>query len=184
MNKYIFLDRDGTLNVEKKYLYKKEDFEWEKCAINALKIFTEIGYKLVIVSNQSGIARGYYTESDLFVLNEFIIESLKKNNIFITHMLYCPHHKDGKGKYKKKCKCRKPGLKLFEDVRRSEKIDYLNSYVIGDKISDAETAIRLGMEPLLVKTGHGKEEIKKLYFKANIFENIYEAALYIKDRKC
>lgn len=184
MDKYIFLDRDGTLNVEKSYLYKKEDFEWEEGAIEALKIFYELGYKIVIVTNQSGIARAYYTEEDLYRLNDFIKEELKKYDIKIEKILHCPHHVDGVGVYKKKCKCRKPGLELFEDVRKAGEIDYINSYMIGDKISDAEVAIRLGMEPILVKTGHGDEEIDKLYFKAKSFKNVYEAALYITDRKC
>jgi len=179
MEKAIFLDRDGTLNVEKDYLYKKEDFEWEYKVIPALKIFYDLGYKLIVITNQSGIARGYYTEEDLKELNYFLINNLKKERIELTDIFYCPHHEKGIGEYKKNCKCRKPGIELFENARKKYNIDYSQSYMIGDKVADLESAIRLGVKPILVKTGHGKEELNKIYFKTEIYENLYDFAIKI-----
>ncbi len=90
MNRAIFLDRDGTLNVEKDYLYKIEDFEWEKGVVDALKLLSKLGYKLIVVTNQSGIARGYYTEEDLQKLNEHIKRELEKYGVIIKS---CVWHK-------------------------------------------------------------------------------------------
>ena len=83
MKKAILLDRDGTINVEKDYLHKIEDFEFEKNVVEALKIFSDLGYTMAVVTNQSGIARGYYTEDDLQKLNEYIKRELEKHGIII-----------------------------------------------------------------------------------------------------
>ncbi|MEG0729906.1 MAG: HAD family hydrolase [Cetobacterium sp.] len=109
MKKTIFLDRDGTINVEKNYLHKIEDFEFENRAIEALKILSDLGYQLIVVTNQSGIARGYYGEEDLEKLNNYMMEELKKNGVEITACYFCPHHLEkGVGRYKVECECRKP----------------------------------------------------------------------------
>ena len=101
MKKAILLDRDGTINVEKDYLHKIEDFEFEKNVVEALKIFSDLGYTMAVVTNQSGIARGYYTEDDLQKLNEYIKRELEKHGIIIEKFYYCPHHPEkGIGKYK------------------------------------------------------------------------------------
>ena len=97
MNKYILLDRDGTINIEKDYLYKIEDFEYEYGVIEALEIFQKKGYKLAVITNQSGIGRGYYSEEDFLKLTSFVENDLKKKGIIIEKTYYCPHHTDGKG---------------------------------------------------------------------------------------
>ncbi len=184
MEKCIFLDRDGTLNIEKEYLHKKEDFEWEKNAIEALKMFSDLGYKIIIVTNQSGVARGYYSENDVLLLNNYVKSYLLSKDIKIDEIMYCPHHINGKGKYRLNCKCRKPGIKMFEEARVKYNIDYTKSFMIGDKLSDIEAAIRLGITPIFVRTGHGIEEVDKIYFNTLIYNNVYEAATYIKDINC
>ncbi len=181
MSKCIFLDRDGTINIEKDYLYKKEDFEWEENAKKAIKIFKELGYKVIVITNQSGIARGYYTEEDLHKLHDYIQEELKKEGTEIDAFYYCPNHEKGIGKYKEKSRDRKPDIGLFEKAKKEYGIDYQKSFMAGDKISDIEAAARLGMTPVFVKTGHGKEEIEQIYFKAYVYENIYEFALSLKN---
>ena len=92
MKKAILLDRDGTINVEKDYLHKVEDFEFEKNVVEALKIFSSLGYTMAVVTNQSGIARGYYTEDDLKKLNEYIKTELEKHGVIIEKIYYCNHH--------------------------------------------------------------------------------------------
>ncbi len=184
MKKAIFLDRDGTINVEKNYLYKIEDLEFEVGAIEALKTFSKLGYLLIVVSNQSGIGRGYYTEEDFLNFSEKMNSILKKEGVKIEEFYFCPHHfEEGKGKYKIKCECRKPNNKLIEDAIKKYDIDRTQSFMIGDKISDVEAGIKSGLNSILVRTGHGKEEAKKRELSnIKIFKNIKVFSEYLKRR--
>ena len=94
-NKAVFLDRDGVLNVDKHYLYKISDLEWIPGAIEAVVQLSQLGWKIIVVTNQSGIARGYYTEEDYLKLEKFITEDLKNKGIKIEKTYYCPHHPEG-----------------------------------------------------------------------------------------
>lgn len=128
-NKAIFLDRDGTINVEKNYLYKIEEFEFEKGVIEGLKILQNLGFKLIVISNQSGIARGYYTKEQADKLFEYMVEKLEEEGIIISKVYYCPH-------YEEDCNCRKPKLGLFYKAKDELDIDFSKSYAIGDKMRD------------------------------------------------
>ena len=128
-NKAIFLDRDGTINVEKNYLYKIEDFEFENGVIEALQILQKLGFKLIVISNQSGIGRGYYTKDDADKLFQYMKDELKKNKVEINGIYYCPH-------FKEECNCRKPKLGLFYKAQKDFDIDFSKSYAIGDKLRD------------------------------------------------
>ena len=177
MEKYILLDRDGTINVEKDYLYKIEDFEYEYGVIEALRIFQEKGFKLAVITNQSGIGRGYYSEEDFLKLTSFMENDLKSKGIIIEKTYYCPHHVDGKGIYQKECDCRKPGKLLFEKAAADLNIDIKNSYMLGDKASDLIPADKLGITPVFLKTGHGREKtLEGLSFDFLIFDNILDFA--------
>ena len=162
MKKAIFLDRDGTINVEKDYIYKSEDLVFEEGSIEALKTFKNLGYILIVVSNQSGIARGYFTEADLNIFNNNMNEILKKNGVEITEFYCCPHHPDGIGKYKKVCECRKPNNKMIEDAIEKYNIDREKSYMIGDKISDIGAGLKSNLKTVLVKTGYGLKDMEKI----------------------
>ena len=162
MKKAIFLDRDGTINVEKDYIYKSEDLVFEEGTIEALKTFKNLGYILIVVSNQSGIARGYFTEADLNIFNNNMNEILKKNGVEITEFYCCPHHPDGIGKYKKVCECRKPNNKMIEDAIKKYNIDREKSYMIGDKISDIGAGLKSNLKTVLVKTGYGLKDMEKI----------------------
>ena len=162
MKKAIFLDRDGTINVEKDYIYKSEDLVFEEGSIEALKTFKNLGYILIVVSNQSGIARGYFTEADLNIFNNNMNEILKKNGVEITEFYCCPHHPDGIGKYKKVCECRKPNNKMIEDAIKKYNIDREKSYMIGDKISDIGAGLKSNLKTVLVKTGYGLKDMEKI----------------------
>ena len=162
MKKVIFLDRDGTINVEKDYIYKSEDLVFEEGSIEALKTFKNLGYILIVVSNQSGIARGYFTEEDLNIFNNNMNEILKKNGVEITEFYCCPHHPDGIGKYKKVCECRKPNNKMIEDAIKKYNIDRAKSYMIGDKISDIGAGLKSNLKTVLVKTGYGLKDMEKI----------------------
>lgn len=182
MNKCIFIDRDGTLNIEKNYLHKIEEFEWEPGAKEALRVFKKLGYTVIIITNQAGIGRGYYTEKDVDILHKHMIEELKKDEITIDAVYYCPHYPGGIEEYNIECSCRKPGIGNFERGRKEFDIDYSQSYMIGDRITDLEPAVRLGMVPVMVKTGYGSKEADKLYFKSEIFENIYEFSKHLENQ--
>ena len=162
MKKAIFLDRDGTINVEKDYIYKSEDLVFEEGTIEALKTFKNLGYILIVISNQSGIARGYFTEEDLNIFNNNMNEILKKNGVEITEFYCCPHHPDGIGEYKKVCECRKPNNKMIEDAIKKYNIAREKSYMIGDKTSDIGAGLKSNLKTVLVKTGYGLKDMKKI----------------------
>lgn len=137
MNKAIFLDRDGTINVEKNYLYKIEDFEFLPGVVEALKKLQDAGYLLIIITNQSGIGRGYYTEDDFHKLNNWMVSTLKEQGVIITDVYYCPHLPDAEVElYRIDCECRKPKLGMYKRAIAKYDIDLSQSYAIGDKIRD------------------------------------------------
>lgn len=182
MKKAILLDRDGTINVEKDYLHKVEDFEFEKNVVEALKIFSSLGYTMAVVTNQSGIARGYYTEDDLKKLNEYIKKELEKHGVIIEKFYYCPHHpENGIGRYKIDCICRKPNTGMLDEAIKEFNIDRTSSFMVGDTIADIDAGSRAGLTPVLVKTGHGMETLQKIGDrKIDIFDSLYDFALSLK----
>ena len=184
MKKAIFLDRDGTINVEKDYIYKSEDLVFEEGSIEALKTFKNLGYILIVVSNQSGIARGYFTEEDLNIFNNTMNEILKKNGVEITEFYCCPHHPDGIGEYKKVCECRKPNNKMIEDAIKKYNINREKSYMIGDKTSDIGAGLKSNLKTVLVKTGYGLKDMEKVDKNETlIYENLKDFSEILKREK-
>ena len=184
MKKAIFLDRDGTINVEKDYIYKSEDLVFEEGTIEALKTFKNLGYILIVVSNQSGIARGYFTEEDLNIFNNNMNEILKKNGVEITEFYCCPHHPDGIEEYKKICECRKPNNKMIEDAIKKYNIDREKSYMIGDKTSDIGAGIKSNLKTVLVKTGYGLKDMEKINKNETLVcENLKDFSEVLKREK-
>lgn len=152
----VFLDRDGVINVEKDYVYTIDEFEFIEDSIEALKILQDKGYALVVVTNQSGIARGYYTEEDFLKLTEWMDWCLIDRGVTLDGIYYCPHHPEkGVGKYKVDCNCRKPKAGLIFDAVKQLNIDLSRSVMVGDKISDVECGINAGIKRnYLVRSGH------------------------------
>ncbi len=184
MNRAIFLDRDGTINVDKNYLYKIEDFEFLPGVIEGLRSIKAAGFLIVIITNQSGISRGYFTEKELKILNEWMIQRLKKETITIDGIYYCPHHPEASViKYRKVCECRKPGIGLFKRAIEELDIDIDRSYAIGDKIRDCTISESTGCKSFLV--GHNEQEhiisdVKNgLYPNVEWMENLFSAAKQI-----
>lgn len=185
-NKFILLDRDGVINVEKSYLHKIEDFEYEKNVVAGLTELRDLGYKFAIITNQAGIARGYYTEDDFWKLQVFIENDLLKNGIKIEKSYFCPHHPNIEGKYGIECNCRKPKTGNFELAVSEFNIDTKNSFMIGDKITDLIPAEKTGITPVLVKTGYGLKSLEKLKntdLHPIIADNILEFAKILKNKK-
>jgi len=130
--KAIFLDRDGIINKDHSYIYKKEDFEFCDGIFETLGHFISLGYTLFIVTNQSGIGRGYYSEEDFEKLTTWMLEVLMHNNIKISKVYHCPHSPD------ENCICRKPKIGMFKKAQEEFEIDMKNSWMIGDKPSDIQ----------------------------------------------
>ena len=151
MKPALFLDRDGIILEEKGYLYKVKDANFIPGIFTLCRFFKTKGYEIVIITNQSGIARGYYSEEQYDKLNTWMIEKFKKNSIKISGVFHCPHHPDFNGP----CDCRKPAPML---VLKAEKILNLNlakSVFIGDKKCDMDCALNAGVRyKILSKTGH------------------------------
>lgn len=181
MNKAVFLDRDGTINIEKNYLYKIEDFEFITGATEAIKLLNENNYKVIVVTNQAGVGRGYYKEPDVHKLHNYIQEELKKYNTKIDGFYYCPHHPvHGISEYKLQCECRKPKDGLYKLAIEEYNLDPKLSYGIGDKLSDLEPIVNLGGKGILVRTGYGKTyEEHADSCNIHIEDNILEAVKHI-----
>lgn len=154
----VFLDRDGTLNVEKNYLYRVEDWEWIPGAIEAIRKFRDHGFKVIVITNQAGIARGYYGEDDVRKLHEAVNAMLAREAAQIDAFYYCPHHPEFGGP----CECRKPSPALIRQACAEWNIDPSRSVLVGDKIIDVRAALAAGVRPILVETGYGEEELSQL----------------------
>ena len=190
MNKAVFVDRDGTINVEVDYLNSVEKLELIDKAAEALKLLKDSGYLVIIITNQSGIARGYFSEEDLQVIHDELIKRLVVNDgqRLVDDIYFSPFHTDGIiEKYTKESDCRKPATGMVMKAKEKYNIDLNSSFVIGDSFADMMLAENAGMKSILVKTGYGVKtyekciEVKVTPFK--YVENIYEAAKIISSLK-
>lgn len=161
--KAIFLDRDGTLNVDVNYLYKIEDFAWVPEARAALAYLVQQGYTLFVITNQSGIARGYYTIAQMEQLHEHMNQELAQVGAHIEKFYYCPHHqKEGVlPEYVKDCDCRKPKPGMLLQAMAEYDIDKAASLMIGDSKRDVEAAEAAGIRGVLYKGGSLLEFVKQ-----------------------
>jgi len=147
--KGLFLDRDGVLNYDNGYTYAWEDFEFIPGAIEGMRKFKQAGYSIFIVTNQSGIARGLYSEKDFFSLTQKVNKFLKKEKIFIRDTYHCPHHIRGVIKnLAVDCYCRKPKPGMILSAAKKHNIKLKNSVLVGDKISDIEAGLNAGIHSL------------------------------------
>ncbi len=175
-NKAVFLDRDGVINEDKGYVHRIEDFKIYPEVFPALKKLQEAGYKLLIVTNQSGIALDYYTEEDFLKLTDYMLKVFEKEGIHIDKVYYCPHHENGTNpKYTVKCACRKPESGMIKQGIEEFNIDPSQSYLIGDKENDIKAAHKEGVKAILVKTGQGMkyaENTEADYIAENILDAV------------
>ncbi len=165
-NKAIFLDRDGVINYDKGYVCKIEDFEFVDRIFEVLKAFQEEGFKLFIVTNQSGIGRGYYTQEDFEILTSWMLDILKKNEIKIEKVYFCPHAPE------EKCHCRKPSSGMFEQAFEEFDIDKKNSWMIGDKHTDIKAAINAGIKNTILIGNCWVRDKDAKYIVNDIFDTI------------
>lgn len=154
----IFIDRDGTINEDFGYISKPSDLVIYPWVAEAVRLINEAEFKTIVVTNQSGVARGIYTEDDLRIIHTRMISELQKQSARIDGVYYCPHHPDyGDERYRRECECRKPSPGMLHAAAREHKIDLARSFVIGDKASDINLASNVGAKGALVLTGYGNE---------------------------
>lgn len=173
MNKAIFIDRDGTLNEDPGYVHKIEDFKLLPGVVEALNLLKN-DFKFVIISNQSGIGRGYYKEKDFHKFNNKLVEELKKQNIIIEKTYFCPHTPE------ENCSCRKPSITFIKQAEKEFNLNLKESFVIGDHPHDIELGKNANCKTIYLLTGHGKRHKKEIKDKPDfIADNLLEAARWI-----
>lgn len=172
--KTIFLDRDGVINKEVNYLFKIDDFIFQKGIFNACNHFIELNYELIIITNQSGISRGLYSEKDYEKLTDWMIKQFKERNINILDVFHCPHSPSSM------CNCRKPKPGLFNQATNKHNIDLKKSWMIGDKETDVGAANNAGINNTILVRGFHK--IDESNSKATyILDSIDQSVKYIKN---
>lgn len=176
MKRAVFIDRDGTINVEKDYLYLAEEFEFIPGAAKAIGILNKAGFLVVVVTNQSGVARGYYTEEDVHLLHRHIASQLELEGAAVDAWFYCPHHPAGRGSYALPCRCRKPLPGMLLEAARRFDIDLESSIMIGDKLVDVEAGRAAGCSSIMVRTGYGQKEEQRLPKGVEVFDDLLAAA--------
>jgi D-glycero-D-manno-heptose 1,7-bisphosphate phosphatase len=161
----IFLDRDGVVNQEQGYVHRIEDFRFIDGVFDACRTMSEAGFRLIVITNQAGIARGYYSEEDFRDLTEWMVNQFRKNDVEIDGVYYCPHHPvHGIGDYRRECECRKPGPDMIVRAAREHGLDLRHSILVGDKATDIEAGRTAGVGCcVLVLSGHAlsQADLKK-----------------------
>ena len=176
-HKAVFLDRDGTINVEVQYLSQVKDFQFIPGVPWALKCLKQAGFLLVVVTNQSGIGRGYYDEAALDTLHEHMHADLANFGAAIDACYFCPHHPEhAVGEYRRECGCRKPLPGMLQQAAQELDIDLAASFMVGDKIADVEAGLAAGCTSLLVLTGHGSSQQAALPAGVAVYPDLPAAA--------
>jgi D-glycero-D-manno-heptose 1,7-bisphosphate phosphatase len=170
----VFLDRDGTINEDTGYVSDPDDLRVLPGAAEAIKRLNEEGIKVIVITNQSGVGRGYFTASDLRAVNERLEELLRLDGALLDGIYYCPHRPD------ERCGCRKPETGLIVRAASDHGIDLKRSFVVGDKAADVGMAKRAGARGILVLTGMGAEEKERLEERADfVAKDILNAIMWI-----
>ena len=165
-DKAAFFDRDGVLNVDVDYLYKISDLRWIEGAREAVAYLTKLGYKIFGVTNQSGIARGYYTVAQMQELHDFMQQEIAASGGKIAKIYYCPHHKEGKvAEFAHECDCRKPKPGMLNQAFEEYALDKEQCFLIGDGIRDVEAAEAAGIKGYLFKGGNLLDFVKTILEK-------------------
>lgn len=172
--KAIFLDRDGVINIDHGYTYLPEDFDFVEGVFAACRRFIALGYKLVVVTNQSGIARGYYTEEDFEAVTDYMIEQFAQNGVHIDAVYHCPHHaSQGYGDYKIECDCRKPKPGMLLRASEELSLDLRDSIMIGDKVSDMQAGKAAGVKRCILISSD------KSQTSGEFFDDIAKSLLHV-----
>jgi len=173
----VFLDRDGTINIDKGYVHSIDQWEWIPGAIDAIVALKKAGFLVIVITNQAGIARGYYDENDMANLHKTINMELKKQNAGIDRFYHCPHHPEFGNV--RECGCRKPMPGMLKQAYQDFDIDIAHSWLVGDKVSDIQAGKAAGINSMLVLTGYGNKDRALLTKDVVCLNDIVEASRYI-----
>ena len=184
-----FIDRDGTINEQMGYINHLSRFKIIPGVPEAIRLLNDLGFLVIVLTNQSGIARGYYSIDLVRQIHDLLRKTLKKEaNATIDAILFCPHHPQGSvPEYTMECECRKPKTGLIKQACMDFEIDLTHSFVIGDMASDMELANQAGVKGIMVETGYGLGEIdfilpKKQLEITFIAENLLHAVRFLEKR--
>jgi D-glycero-D-manno-heptose 1,7-bisphosphate phosphatase len=179
--KALFLDRDGVVNVDHGYVYQSTGFEFIDGVFSTCKAFYDKGYKIIVVTNQSGIGRGYYTEADFLALTDWMKAQFDAHQVSIADVYFCPHHpKNALPAYLKECGCRKPAPGMLLQGINDHNIDPTNSIMVGDKFSDMQAALNANIATkVLVRSGQRFNEHATQYADF-IFNSINDLPALLK----
>ncbi|MBU1298681.1 MAG: D-glycero-beta-D-manno-heptose 1,7-bisphosphate 7-phosphatase [Bacteroidetes bacterium] len=181
----IFLDRDGTINEELEFISDPENVVLIPGSVDAIREANQLGLKVFVITNQSGIARGLIKEEDLVRVHNKLVKLLNAENAHLDAIYFCPHHPDyGEPPYRTLCDCRKPNTGMLKQAEAEFNIDLKKSFIIGDRIIDIQTAHAAGAKSILVLTGYGKNQIE-IVKSQNIYvdyiaENLHDAMQFVK----
>lgn len=171
MKRALFLDRDGVINIEKDYLYKIEDFEFIDGIFDLCRYYQDLGFIIVVVTNQSGIARGFYSEEDFEVLTSWMLDEFLKRDIEISKVYRCPHYPTISGE----CSCRKPKPGMLLEASRDLDIELSKSIIIGDKERDVEAGLAAGLKLTYLFDESQSIKVSKANKIISKFKDIYNA---------
>ncbi|GAB5378792.1 MAG: D-glycero-beta-D-manno-heptose 1,7-bisphosphate 7-phosphatase [Aliiglaciecola sp.] len=161
MTKALFLDRDGIINVDNGYVYQAQNFQFFDAIFPLCQRFQDAGFLIIVVTNQSGIGRGYYSSEQFLQLNEWMVEQFNDKGIKISDTYFCPHHPNhGVGEYRTACSCRKPNPGMFQQAQKKYQIDMDSSVMIGDRMSDMKASEAAGVSHrfLLLNSKHQPDD--------------------------
>jgi D,D-heptose 1,7-bisphosphate phosphatase len=164
MRPALLLDRDGTLNVDRGWVHRPDDFCWIEGAREAIRWANDRGILVLVITNQAGIARGYFTETDFHAFTAWIDQELAACGAHIDRTYYCPHHPtEGNGEYRRQCHCRKPAPGLIERARAEWHFDAARSVMIGDADHDMKAAVAAGIRAVRFSGGSLLECVEQAF---------------------
>lgn len=184
MNKAFFLDRDGTVNVDYNFVHTPDEWTWCDGAVDAIQWMNKNDFKVIIVTNQSGISRGKYAEKQVHSLHEWVSERLEQCGVWVDDWYIAPHHPEFDPKpYNFPKEDRKPDTGMFLKAARKHRIDFSRSYMAGDKISDLKPALKLGITPFFIRSRHEPNQDKQWLARHEIpvFNTLKESLQAVPD---
>ena len=175
MTRAVFLDRDGVIIKDTGYLHERDKVSFFPRVSEAVKLLNEQGFKVIVITNQAGVARGYFTEETVREINQFIQDMLAEQEAIIDRFYYCPHHIEGVVEaYRKACYCRKPNPGMLEQAARDFRIELSKSFVIGDNLIDIEAGRRVGCRTIMLNNREccSKGDITPDYVAPDLYEAV------------
>lgn len=181
----VFIDRDGVIIEERNYAYRTEDLKFIPGSVEGLRALSRSGYRIIIVTNQAGIARGFFTEEDYQRFTAHLLGLLKDDGVRIDAVYFCPHHPtEGIGEYKTECECRKPKAGMLKAAAKEHGLDLRSSWLVGDKASDIKAGKDAGCRAILVKTGYAGSDAPDAHWEDFTTDDLFGAVGLILEGLC